>query len=60
MKQVKLIKRDEADKTEKPHSTNNNEPKVNTMMETVKDWVEQNRAMKSRSPRKQFTALFSS
>lgn len=61
MQKVKLIKRDETVKAEKQqHSTMAEEPKLNSMVETVKEWVEQNRALKSRSPRKQFTALFSS
>jgi hypothetical protein len=58
MQKVKLIKREASVKVEKQPKTEIKEPKVNSMMETVKDWVEQNRAIKDRSPRKQFTALF--
>jgi hypothetical protein len=58
MQKVKLIKREVSVKVEKQLKTEIKEPKVNSMMETVKDWVEQNRAIKDRSPRKQFTALF--
>ena len=62
MQKVKLIKRNNAAESENPpvHSAIAEEPKVNSLVETVKDWVEQNRALKVRSPRKQFTALFSS
>jgi hypothetical protein len=62
MQKVKLIKREDSNKPEKQlsHPKITVEPKLNTMVETVKDWVEQSRAVKNRSPRKQFTALFSS
>ncbi|MEW6127286.1 MAG: hypothetical protein AB1757_09620 [Acidobacteriota bacterium] len=61
MKQVRLIKRDERPE-EKPVVEEVGKPdhsKINLMMNTVREWVEKNRSTQAKSPRKQFSALFS-
>ena len=62
MQKVKLIKRKEAVKLENQHLSSSivEEEKLQTIVETVREWVEQNRVKKNRSPRKQFSTLFSS